>query len=206
MADSEMYQYRRMAKALKKATKDYSIKNNVPEKKIVFSICEWGFGKPYNWGRKAGNLWRTTLDIFPNWFWIKCIYNHNVKLYKYSKKSHYNDPDMLEVGNGKLTYPVGLITLDEVVLAGYNTYYSNSSDYENPTNYLHTGEWYWTFSPVYIDMFGGHAYAGTVRSTGDVNNDLVATTHGVRPVVSLSDGTLAVPGGEGTTSNPYVVE
>ena len=45
-------------------------------------------------------------------------------------------------GNGKLTYPVGLITLDEVVLAGFNTYYSNESDYKDTTNYLCTNSDY----------------------------------------------------------------
>ncbi len=103
-ADSEMYQYRRMGKALKDATARVAKERKQAEKPIVFSICEWGWGKPYNWGAKAGNLWRTTPDINPWWFWIKTIYEHTVKLYKYASKGHYNDPDMLEVGNGKLTY------------------------------------------------------------------------------------------------------
>ena len=103
-ADSEMYQYRRMGQALKEATARVAKERKQPEKPIVFSICEWGWGKPYNWGAKAGNLWRTTPDIRPWWIWIKLIYEHTVKLYPYSSKGHYNDPDMLEVGNGKLTY------------------------------------------------------------------------------------------------------
>lgn len=103
-ADSEMYQYRRMGKALKDATARVAKERKQAEKPIVFSICEWGWGKPYNWGAKAGNLWRTTPDIRPWWIWIKIIYEHTVKLYKYASKGHYNDPDMLEVGNGKLTY------------------------------------------------------------------------------------------------------
>ncbi len=103
-ADSEMYQYVRMGKALQNATARVAKERKQKEKPIVFSICEWGWGKPYNWGAKAGNLWRTTPDIRPWWIWIKLIYEHNVKLYKYASKGHYNDPDMLEVGNGKLTY------------------------------------------------------------------------------------------------------
>ncbi len=103
-ADSEMYQYRRMGLALKEGAKIAAEEKGTPVKPIVFSICEWGWGKPYNWGAKAGNLWRTTPDIRPWWFWIKIIYEHNVKLYKYSSVGHYNDPDMLEVGNGDLTY------------------------------------------------------------------------------------------------------
>ena len=95
-ADSTFYQYHKMGQALKKATEG--------KKPIVFSICEWGVNKPYMWGGKAGNLWRTTPDIRPIWPWIKIIYDKTVKLYKYSRKGAYNDPDMLEVGNGKLTF------------------------------------------------------------------------------------------------------
>lgn len=103
-ADSEMYQYRRMGYALKRATERVAKEQKRPEKPITFSICEWGWGRPYNWGAKAGNLWRTTPDIKPIWIWIKLIYGHTVKLYEKSSQGHYNDPDMLEVGNGKLTY------------------------------------------------------------------------------------------------------
>lgn len=103
-ADSEMYQYLRMGNALKSAAARVAEENGTEIKPITFSICEWGWGKPYNWGAKAGNLWRTTPDIRPWWWWIKLIYNHTVKLYKYSSAGHFNDPDMLEVGNGKLTY------------------------------------------------------------------------------------------------------
>ena len=103
-ADSEMYQYIRMGKALQKATARVAKERKQKEKPIVFSVCEWGWGKPYNWGAKAGNLWRTTPDIRPWWWWIKLIYEHTVKLYPYASKGHYNDPDMLEVGNGKLSY------------------------------------------------------------------------------------------------------
>ena len=103
-ADSEMYQYRRMGIALKEAAAKVAAERKQTVKPITYSICEWGFGKPYRWGAKAGNLWRTTPDIRPWWFWIKMIYNHTVKLYPYSRAGHFNDPDMLEVGNGKLSY------------------------------------------------------------------------------------------------------
>ena len=94
-ADGAFYQYYNMGQCLKKATEG--------KKPIVYSICEWGFNKPYMWGAKAGNLWRTTPDIRPIWPWIKIIYNKTVKRYNYAGKGSYNDPDMLEVGNGKLT-------------------------------------------------------------------------------------------------------
>ena len=106
-------------------------------------------------------------------------------------------------GNGKLTYPVGLITLDEVVFAGFNTYYSNTNDYHDTTNYLYTNTDYWTFSPVLVEDYG-FAGVGYVRSTGFVGGHFVGGARGVRPVVSLANGTLVT--GEGTSTNPYVVK
>lgn len=102
--DSAIRQYTKMGRELKRATAEYAAKNNVPEKKIVFSICEWGHNFPYRWGAGAGNLWRTTTDIRPSWVSIVAIYEINVRLWKYAAPGGWNDPDMLEVGNGDLTY------------------------------------------------------------------------------------------------------
>ena len=108
-------------------------------------------------------------------------------------------------GNGKLINPVGLITLDEVVLAGFNTRYSNSNDYKDTTNYLYTNSDYWTFSPVLMNAYG-LAAVGAVAGTGYGEAYYVATAYGVRPVVSLADSTLVNSNGEGTSTNPYVVK
>ena len=102
-ADSAYFQYKKMGDALKAASAEWAAQNSSQEKPITYSICEWGFNKPWLWGRKAGNMWRTTMDITPHWKRIVSIYNKNIKLYKYSSPSHVNDPDMLEVGNGKLS-------------------------------------------------------------------------------------------------------
>lgn len=101
--DSSATQYIQMGKELKRATKLYAEKHGVPEKPIVYSICEWGRNKPWAWGSEAGNLWRTTPDIIANWTSVIGIYERNVRLYKHACVGGYNDPDMLEVGNGKLT-------------------------------------------------------------------------------------------------------
>ena len=109
-------------------------------------------------------------------------------------------------GNGKLSYPVGLITLDEVIFAGFNTYYSNTSDYKDTTNYLYTNKNYWTFSPVVMYNTGGYALVCAVISTGNVNDGHVGIASGVRPVISLKSGTVVEPTGSGTATNPYVVK
>ncbi len=102
--DSANILYERMGKELKRATKEYAQKNGTEEKPIVYSICEWGKNKPWKWGGSAGNVWRTTGDIIPYWASIIGIYEINVRLDRFARPGAFNDPDMLEVGNGKLTF------------------------------------------------------------------------------------------------------
>lgn len=83
---------------------------------IVFSLCEWGKDKPWLWGNGIGNLWRTTGDIKDQWdgkikwpggdccaFGMLAILDQQVGLESYAGPGHWNDPDMLEVGNGGMT-------------------------------------------------------------------------------------------------------
>jgi alpha-galactosidase len=70
---------------------------------ITYSICEWGQNKPWNWGAGVGHLWRTTGDISDNWSRVVSIIHANMALAQFAGPGHWNDPDMLEVGNGHLT-------------------------------------------------------------------------------------------------------
>ena len=84
---------------------------------IVLSICEWGTNKPWLWGEEVGgNLWRTTGDIQDRWGgqkkWpdgsccsngVLAILDQQATIYSYAGPGHWNDPDMLEVGNGGMT-------------------------------------------------------------------------------------------------------
>ncbi len=78
---------------------------------IVFSICEWGSTKPWLWAKDIGNLWRTTGDIQDFWegkkdwggLGVVQIIDLQDGLEAYSGPGHWNDPDMLEVGNGGMT-------------------------------------------------------------------------------------------------------
>ena len=108
-------------------------------------------------------------------------------------------------GNGALTYPVGLITADELILAGFNTYYSNTSDYKDTTNYLYTNSVYWTSSPTLLHS-NGNADIGVIFDTGYIYVHYANSILGVRPVVSLKPNTAVVITGEGTKLNPYVVK
>jgi alpha-galactosidase len=83
---------------------------------IVFSICEWGKSKPWLWAKDVGNLWRTTGDIQDRWqgkqewspgdccsYGMLDILDQQAGLESYAGPGHWNDPDMLEVGNGGMT-------------------------------------------------------------------------------------------------------
>ncbi len=70
---------------------------------IVFSICEWGSNKPWEWAVSVGNLWRTTGDISDNWDSMIDIFTRQKDLARYAGPGKWNDPDMLEVGNGGMT-------------------------------------------------------------------------------------------------------
>ncbi len=71
---------------------------------MVYSLCQYGWDAVWEWGASVGgNLWRTTGDITPDWNRIYTIAEMQDGLAKYAGPGHWNDPDMLEVGNGKLT-------------------------------------------------------------------------------------------------------
>jgi alpha-galactosidase len=100
--------YKRMSDALKAAGRP-----------VVFSLCEWGQNKPWEWAEPIGHLWRTTGDIYDSYDGVKgwehgwkrildlqasLVENVGVDgLNKFAGPGHWNDPDMLEVGNGGLS-------------------------------------------------------------------------------------------------------
>ena len=78
---------------------------------IVLAICEWGDNQPWTWGKEVGHLWRTTGDIHPCWdceidhggwssWGVLRILDKQKGLREHAGPGHWNDPDMLEVGNG----------------------------------------------------------------------------------------------------------
>lgn len=88
------------------AKSSYSIMRDglfAAKRPIVFSICEWGSNKPWEWAGSVGNLWRTTGDISDSWNSMIGIFSQQKDLAKYAGPGHWNDPDMLEVGNGGMT-------------------------------------------------------------------------------------------------------
>ena len=100
-------------------------------------------------------------------------------------------------GNGLLTHPVGLITADEVAMAG------GKSITENASYYLYTNQGYWTISPwIYYNADSAQNF--DIGSSGSLGHDDVNYNFGIRPVISLAS-TIKLSG-NGTYNNPYVVK
>ncbi len=100
-------------------------------------------------------------------------------------------------GNGALTYPVGLITADEVAMAGGVYGYSNSS------YYLYTNQSYWSGSPGYFYSSSSFVTNLFVNSSGSLSLNAFFIASGIRPVISLSSSVKL--SGDGTYNNVYMV-
>ena len=129
-------------------------------------------------------------------------YGAYIRLVNSSKNPTFecqNDSDLYttsgsEDGNGALTYPIGLITADEVSYAG-GVYRTTNQSY-----YLYTDQSYWTMSPcryLYASVF-------RVLSDGNLLYIDVNNTHGVRPVINLK-ADVTIQSGTGTAQDPYII-
>jgi hypothetical protein len=85
--------FKKMSDALKATGKD-----------IVFSISEYGQYKSHEWAPEFTNMWRTTDDLFARWDSLMYTLDLQENLYPYSKPGAWNDPDMLQIGNGNLSH------------------------------------------------------------------------------------------------------
>lgn len=104
-----------------------------------------------------------------------------------------------DVGNNSLDYPVGLISVDEVLMAG------NKRMYKNPKNYTFINYAYWTMTPNYFSPSDNATFVYYVTSDNDVLDGWLRSDYGVRPVINLKS-TVKISDGNGTMANPFVVE
>ncbi|EWM26302.1 melibiase family protein [Nannochloropsis gaditana] len=73
---------------------------NATGRPVLYSMCEWGLDNPGAWAPAVSNLWRTTPDIRDEWSSVMEIVEINGRRWRYAGPGGFNDPDMLEVGNG----------------------------------------------------------------------------------------------------------
>ena len=129
--------------------------------------------------------------------WYMYSSNSRVKLSCAQQNDRFTVTDEV-TGNGDLSYPIGLVTKDEVYLAGGYASSDNNSGY-----YSYTGNDYWTMSPSYFN--GASARVNFIKANGSANiNFSVISSYGVRPVINLKAASLKL--GDGSAGNPYIVE
>ena len=115
----------------------------------------------------------------------------------YGRLDSNKSPSLACTTSDIIAEPVGLITADEVALAG-GVYGTNNTSY-----YLYNNQYYWTMSPYYFNSTGSYAVVFYVYSSGGFSNNHVHGASGVRPVINLSaDVTIS---GSGTSTDPYLV-
>ena len=95
-----------------------------------------------------------------------------------------------------LTYPIGLITIDEAAYAG------GKNSLINPKYYLWTGTTYWTMSPYYFSIYNANGLVWIINDSG--NWTAYNGNYGIRPVINLKSDVLYV-NGIGTENDPYII-
>ena len=140
------------------------------------------------------NGW-TTNGSTNNYLWYSA-YDRRLKGTPIFTCPNKNDSFTVEessIGNGALTYPVGLLTSDEMMLAGG----------QNSINayYLYTNENWWTMSPYYFNHEKSYNFVG--HDDGSLKEDYADNDYGVRPSISLAPGVKMAANGDGTVLNPY---
>ena len=111
-----------------------------------------------------------------------------------------NLTDQFKVGNkyAKLTYPIGLLTADEIILAGAG---GNTTDSSN--SYIHTGNSLWSMTPY---SYGFYSSIASLGYSDFLSNETSYNWYYLRPLISLKMGTEFETGGDGTGTNPYIVK
>ncbi|TFY73767.1 hypothetical protein EWM64_g10245, partial [Hericium alpestre] len=96
--EGQVGKFERMASAITE------LAASLGEPPLIYSLCQWGREQPWLWAREFGQSWRTTEDIGPDWGALSSILNQNSFITWASDFYGHNDMDILEVGNGDLTF------------------------------------------------------------------------------------------------------
>ena len=142
-----------------------------------------------------GSLW-SSIESSHNYVAYERLVDNKTPILKCSNSSDLYTTSSSSKGNKKLINPIGLITADEVSMAG-GVFGSNNNSY-----YLYNKEDYWTMSPS--NFRSNLALVFYVRSYGDLNGTNVNNPIGIRPVINIASN-VAIKSGNGTSSEPYEI-
>ena len=186
---------------------------NVKESNAKVKIDEWYKSNMTNYTLQLEDIGfcdDRTYYNFDTSGWNKDYSNYNGLLYFGSyQRLLKNSPNLVcprqidkftvstDNGNGGLKYPVGLVSIDEIIYAG------GISQQVNTSYYLYNGVNNWSFSPTCIYRWDVLKYV--LNSSGRFDNKIVTSENGIRPVISLKKGTV-LSSGTGTATDPFIVE
>lgn len=155
----------------------------------------WSIGNGYNWDKTTlyGPYYRVQVIKSPS---LLCENKNDKFTLKVDSLSTIKG--MNNYGNNALNYPVGLITIDEVMLAG-GVYNMMNSKY-----YMYIGSNQWTLSPTYVSTYEAGTAMAFVRYDGQVKNSTPNTLLAVRSVINIKSD-VKIISGSGTEEEPYVI-
>ena len=148
----------------------------------------------YNFNTSGWNNNYSNYDKWLNFGSMQRLYNRKLSLVCPRQLDKFSVS--ADNGNGKLTYPVGMITAEEMAYAGAVLWQTNTS------YYLYNGVHNWSFSPSHFSVWAANEF--TLRSSGDFSSNYVTSLLDVRPTISLKKGTV-LSSGNGTSSSPFIV-
>ncbi len=147
---------------------------------------------------RTGYSWSSTPSSTIYYRPYERLYTNKTPTLKCSNSADLYTVSGSSKGNKALTNPVGLITADEVAMAG-GVYGQTNQSY-----YLYNNQYYWTMSPFNFNATSGFAYVFYVYSNGYLHYDSVNNAWGVRPVINLAHD-VVIKSGNGSSSTPYEI-
>ena len=178
-------------------------KENIDDKNLSSYIADSGFCNDRSLAERANNGDGVSLDIETHYTGYKRIMTDTAPSYICPNKERdlFTLTTNEILGNKALTYPVGLITADELAYAGMT-----KSTFSNKMSYVYSNYTYWTMTPAIFSNSTSTANEFMLYSlAGTLQTNSVSQTPMVRPVINLSKDTL-ISGGIGTSNNPFVIK
>ena len=162
---------------------------------IFYAVCEWGENKPWKWAGTPtvdANSWRTTQDIQDSYASMLKIFKQNVGLNRYAGPGHWNDPDMLEVGNGGMSE------------TEYRSHFTLWAMMAAP---LLIGTDLRTIKPPFLDILLNKEVIAIDQDPAGIQGHRIRVTHGVHVMVKPLQGqelAVALFNGSDTTKRVKV--
>ena len=177
----------------------FSVQNNINniESNAKEKIENWYVNNLIDYANKLEDtIWCNDRSIVDNQNSFLTTYNrvHNTKI-PILNCANINDKFSVSNQKAKTNYPIGLITSDEIMLAG------GSDNVENVLYYLYTGRHFWTMSPA---NYSTDYEIFVVNNNGTLGEKRISHISDFRPMISLAYG-ATIEDGDGTAANPYVI-